>query len=191
MASTPSNGRRPSSLPRRSRRVVAGTAVVLSSYLLAGCGASKTAGSGPGGDSARASTAAPVNLPADQPQKAACGLVTQAEVESAIGAKVGAGKEQVQSGRSLCGFTLVSAADQSVLVVSTSSSGVPAAFDAARANAESPRSVDAGDGAFVSGAQALVRKGNTMVAVLVAVRQPPAQLVGAATKLVQALGARL
>ena len=182
MASLPSNGR-PRHLPR------AAVAVALCSGLLAGCSGSKADGSAGGSDSS--SSAAPVTLPADQAQKPACSLLTQAEVEAAVGAKVAAGKEEVQSGRSLCAFTLVSAADQRVVLVSTSSSGVPAAFEAARANAQSPESVAAGDQGFVSGGQALVRRGNTMVAILVVLRQAPAQLAAAATRLAQAVGTRL
>ncbi len=91
----------------------------------------------------------------------------------------------------MCAFTVAGAADQSVALISTSSSGVPAAFDAARSRAESPQTVSAGEQAFVTGGQAVVRKGTTMVAILVAVRQPPAQLTSAATKLAQAVGNRL
>ena len=182
MASVPSNG-------RRRRRIQTAVAVALCSGLLAACGGSKADGSAGGGGSS--GTAAPVALPTDQAQKAACGLLPQAEVEAAIGARVAAGKEEVQPTRSLCSFTLVSAADQSVVLVSTSSSGVPAAFEAARANAQSPQPVSAGDQAFVSGGQALVRRGNTMVAILVALRQPLGQLAPAATKLAQAVGSRL
>ena len=112
-------------------------------------------------------------------------------MEAAIGAKVAAGKEQAEPGRSLCTFSLASAADQSVVLVSTSSSGVPAAFDAARAKVGSPQPVGAGDQAFVSGAQAMVRRGNTMVAILVVLRHQAAQLTAAATKLAQAVGTRL
>lgn len=184
LASVPSNGR-----PRRRAR--AAIAVALCSGLLAGCGGSKADGSAGSGGPSATGTAGPPALPADQPQKAACGLLTQAEVEAAIGAKVTPGKEEAQPGRSVCSFSLVSTADQSVVVVSTSSSGVPAAFDAARARVESPQPVTAGDQAFVSGAQSLVRKNNTMVAILVVLRQQSAQLTAAATKLAQAVGTRL
>ena len=183
MARVPSNGR-----PRHPSR--AAVAVALCAGLLAGCNGSNASGSGDGNAPSPSGAVAPA-LPADQAQKPACGLVTQAEVESAIGAKVAAGKEQGEPGRSLCTFALVSAADQSVVLVSTSSSGVPAAFDAARAKVGSPQPVGAGDEAFVSGAQAMVRRGNTMVAILVVLRQQAAQLTAAATKLAQAVGARL
>ena len=157
---------------------------------MAGCGGSNASGSGDGNGPSPSGAVAPA-LPADRAQKPACGLVTQAEVEAAIGAKVAVGKEQAEPGRSLCTFSLVSAADQSVVVVSTSSSGVPAAFDAARTKVGSPQPVGAGDQAFVSGAQAMVRRGNTMVAILVVLRQQAAQLTAAATKLAQAVGTRL
>jgi hypothetical protein len=189
MASPPSNGRR-----RRLHGAVAAgaTAVAVCSGLLAGCGGSSK-GSGPAGDATATAgaSAGTVALPPDQPQKAACGLVTPAEVEAALGAKVSPGKEDVQEARSLCAFSLASSADQRVVLLATSSSGVPAAFDAARAKADSPQAVSAGEQAFVSGAQALVRKGNTMVAILVIVRQPPARLASAATKLAVAVGNHL
>jgi hypothetical protein len=183
VGSLPSNG-------RRRRQLAAGTAVVLS-CVLAGCGGSSNAAKPGAGDATTTSRVAAVELPADQPQKAACGLVTQAEVEAAIGVKVAAGKQGAQQGRSLCLFSVVSAADQSVVILSTSSSGVPASFKSTRASAQGARDVTAGDEAFVNGGQALVRKGNTMVAVLVAVRQQPAQLTAAATKLAQVVGTRL
>lgn len=170
-------------------------ALAVSTGLLAGCAGSKADGSSagdvdPSSPSASAS-AAPVALPADQPQKGACGLLTPADVEAAIGTKVTAGKEEVQPARSLCVFTIPSAAGQSVVLVSTSSSGVPAAFKAARDNAQSPQSAGAGEESFVSGGQALVRRGNTMVGILVGLRQQPGQLAAAATKLAQAVGTRL
>lgn len=189
MPSLPSNGRG-RHLPRAA---AAGTlALALGSALLAGCGGSKDAGAGGGSENTTPSvTSATIALPADQPRRPACQLVTQAEVEASVGVRVSAGKETAVEGRSLCSFTVATAADQSVLIVATSSSGVPAAFDAARQKAESPQSVNAGEQAFVSGAQALVRKGNTMVAILVGVRQQPAQLTASATKLAQAVGTRL
>lgn len=179
----PSNGR-----PRRAPRLAV---AALCAGVLAGCGGSSKPSGPAAAGGTTASTSVAVDLPADQPQKAACGLVTQAEVEAAVGAKVSAGKQEVQPGRSLCSFTLVSAADQSVVVLSTSSSGVPAAFASNRANAQGARDVSVGDEAFIAGRQALVRKGNTMVVILVALRQEGAQLVATATKLAQAVGTRL
>jgi hypothetical protein len=178
----PSNGR-----PRRAPRLAA---VALCAGLLAGCGGS-SGGEEAGGGAPTETTSVAVNLPADLPQKPACGLVTQAEVEAAIGARVSPGKQEVQPARSVCSFSLVSAADQSVVIISTSSSGVPASFASSRASAQGPRDVSAGDEAFVVGPQALVRKGNTMVVVLVVVRGEGAQLSSAATRLAQAVGGRL
>jgi len=197
MALLPSNG-------RPGRRVPAGTggvprslaagavALALCSGALAGCGGSPSKASGAGGDGPPSSGApAAAAPPADQAQKPACGLLTQAEVEAAIGARVGPGKQGDQEARSLCGFALASAPDQSVFLVSTSSSGTPAAYESARARAVSPQPVGGGDQAFVSGGQAVVRRGNTMVVILVALRQTPAQLTAAATKLALAVGTRL
>ena len=165
--------------------------VVALSCLLAACGGSSKAAD-PGPEDGAASKRVPaVELPADQPQKPACGLVTQAEVEAAIAARVSAAKQEAQPARSLCSFSLVSAPDQRVVLVSTTSTGVPDFFDSARQRAESPQPVSAGDQAFVAGAQALVRKGNTMVAILVVLRQQAAQLTAAATRLAQAVGTHL
>jgi hypothetical protein len=189
--SSPSNGRRNLNDQRR-RRAAAGAvaAAALCAGALTGCGgSSKAAGSGEGGGAS--TTLAPVSLPADLAQRPACDLVTQAEVEAAVGGKVTAGKGETQPARSVCGFTLVAAADQSVVIVSISSSGVPAAFEASRSQAVGSQPVTAGDQAFVTGTQGLVRKGNTMVAILVAVRQSAAQITAAATRLTQAVGARL
>lgn len=187
MASVPSNGR-----PRPPRRAAAATvAASLCASVLAACG-----GSSGGSGSSAVTTTIPVHaplpsLPAGSPEKAACGLITQAEVEAAVGAKVGPGKEDAQAARSLCSFPLLSTPEQSVVLVSTTSAGVPDFFTTVRDRATAPQSVAAGDQAFVSGGQGLVRKGTTMVAILVVLRQGPAQLVAAATKLTQAVGARL
>jgi hypothetical protein len=183
MASFPSNGR-----SRRAAGALA--AAALCGGLLAGCGGSPSK-SAAGGTTEPPEGAVSADLPADMAQKPACGLVTVAEVEAAIGARVVAGKQDVQAARSTCGFTLASAADQSVLLVLTSSSGVPAAFDTARARANGPQVISAGEAAFVAGGQAVVRKGQTMLVVVVALRQSPSQLAAAATKLAQAAGARL
>ena len=188
MARPPSNGRR-----RLPRAAAGSVALALSTSLLAGCGGGDKARGSSGAEPSTAppSTYAAIALPRDRPQRPACGLVTQAEVEAALAAKVTAPKETAQEGRSLCSFSLATAADQSVLLVSTSSSGVPAAFGAARSSAASPQSVRAGEEAFVSGPQALVRKGTTMVAILVTVRQQPATATASVTKLAEAVGARL
>ena len=182
----PSNGR-----PRRPRRrAAAAAAAALCATLLAGCGGSSDgAEPKPSADTTAEATAP--NLPADMAQRPACGLVTQAEVEAAIGTRVNAGKETVEQARSLCTFAVAAGADQTVGVVAVTSSGVPAFFTAAKQRLTSPQSVSAGDEAFVNGGQALVRRGNTMVAIIVALRREPAQLAGASTRLAQAVGSHL
>lgn len=191
MAAFSSNGRG----RRLPRAAAAALAVSLSSALLAGCGGggAKKAATGGGGDggSTTTVTVAQIALPADQPKRPACGVVSQAEVEAAIGAKVTAGKETNQDARSVCSYTLTTAADQVVLIVTTSSSGVPAAFESARAYAQGAQPINIGDQAFTAGAQAVVRKGTTMAAVLVTVRQQPAQLSASVTKLAQAIGSHI
>lgn len=191
MAAAPANGRR-RGLPAAA---TAGTlAVALGTSLLGGCRASSEAPAPTSGEGSPTTAAAsPATPPArERPlPRSACELVTQAEVEAAIGAPVGAGLQEVEEGRSLCSFRLVTGADESVAVIATSAPGVPASFDAARRNAPSARPVDAGDEAFVNGGQALVRKADTMVVVLVVLRRDPAQLAEAATGLVRLVGGRL
>jgi hypothetical protein len=160
--------------------------------LLAGCGGS-SGGAHAGDAPAAASSSVPpaVSLPPDQPQKPACGMITLGEVEAATGAKFSPAKEETQPGRTLCAFKLISKPEESVVLISTSSSGVPAFFATAFNTAAAPEAVSAGDQAFVSGAQGLVRRGNTMVAILVVLRLPPAQIQAAATKLTQAVGTHI
>ena len=186
----PSNGR-PRRLRGQGRRATGAVAIGLCAVVMAGCGGSSDAGRDP---AATATTNAPVtvpSLPPDMAQRPACGVVTRAEVEAAIGARVNAGKEAVEAARSLCTFTLATSADESIGVVAVTSSGVPAFFATARQRMASLQSVSAGDEAFVSGGQALVRKGNTMVAIIVALRRDQPQLVAASTKLAQAAGTHI
>lgn len=184
----PSNGR-----PRLSRRAGAGAAALLCAGLLVGCGGSSDKAK----DKPTETTAAPSptvsvpSLPADKPQRAACGLVTKAEVEAAIGKGVNPGKEATEAARSLCTFNPVGAADESIAVVTITSSGVPAFFKSARERLTGPQAVSAGDEAFVSGGQGLLRKGDTMVAIIVALRRDLPQLASVATKLVQSVGTHI
>lgn len=182
----PSNGR-----TRRAPRLAA--AALCAGLLATGCGGSSGGAQAGGGAATETSVTVPaaVPLPADMAQKPACGMITIGEVEAAIGTKVSPAKEEAQPGRSLCAFRLISKPEESVLLISTTSSGVPAFFATAFNTAAAPQAVTAGDQAFVSGAQGLVRRANTMVAILVVVRLPPAQIQAAATKLTQAVGTHI
>jgi hypothetical protein len=189
MASLPVDGRR----RRRSKAAAAALAVAIGAGLLAGCGGSSNP-SGGGGGEAEASPSPPPTapaLPADRPPRPACGLVTQAEIEAAVGARVGAGREEAQDGRSVCSFILATAADQRVSVVSTSSSGVRNAFDTARQAVDAPQPVNAGEQAFVTGGLALVRRGDTMVTILVALKRERPELASVATRLATSVGSHL
>jgi hypothetical protein len=164
------------------------------SGLLAGCGGSGKAAAGKSTGAAAASGSASSTTIAvvSGTQKPACGLITQAEIEAAIGAKVGAGHETVDATHSVCSFSLAASADQSVILISTTSSGSAAAFASARGQLGSAaQPLNVGDQAFVAGAQAAVLRGTTLVAVLVIVRQPTAGPAAAATKVAQAVAARL
>jgi hypothetical protein len=183
----PSNGR-----PRHFRRPAAATAAIaLSATLLVGCGGSSD-GAEP--KPATETTSAPdsaASLPADMPQRPACALVTRAEVEAATGARVNPGQETVEAARSMCIFTVAGGGDERVGVVAVTSSGVPAFFTTARSRLTSPQPVRAADEAFVSGGQAVVRRGNTMVAIVVVLRRDPPQLAAVSTKLAQAVGSHM
>lgn len=190
MSALASNGRR-----RTPRAAVAGVAFAVGAGLLGGCGggSTKTATApGTGGGGGGKSAARPTTTAAAEPQKGACGLVTQTEVEAALGTKVAAGRESTEPSRSVCSFALAGAADQSVIVISTTSSDAAAAFAAARQRAGSQaQSVTAGDQAFVAGTQGAALKGRTFVTVLLAVRQSPGALAAAGTKLLQAAAGRI
>jgi hypothetical protein len=189
--SIPSNGRR-GPKGRGPNRAAGALAAALCATLLTACGGSpKASAGGAGAGATNPTTPAAAPLPADRPQKPACGLLTAADVEAAIGAKVNPGKEDALPGRSVCSFSLATGADQTVLVVSTSSSQVPASFDAARQRSGAVQTVNAGDQAFVADAQGFVRKGDTMVAVVLVLRRPAAELGAAATKLLQAAATHL
>lgn len=175
-------------------KAAAGTlAVVLAAAVGGGCGGGPKPSAGGAGEAGPEPTSPPpVALPADQPLRPACGLVTQAEVEAAVGSRLGPGQQENQEPRSVCTFGLAASADQRVALVVTSSSGVPAAFEAARGNMGSPQTVSAGDQAFASGGLAIVRKGTTMVAIVVALRrQDSARLTAVASKLAQSVGSHL
>ena len=189
MASRPANGRR----RRPSKAAAAALSVVLGAGLLGGCGGSGSSDGSDRGGAEETASAAPTMppLPTDQPQRPACGLVTQAEVEAAVGARVGPGRQQNEEGRSLCSFSLAASSDQSVALISTSSSGVPAAFESTRQKLAGAQPFNAGDQAFVAGGQAVVRKGTTMVAIVVFLRQQGPQLANAATKLAQSVATHL
>lgn len=190
---TPPAPRRP--LPRAA---AGGVALALCSSLVAGCGGGSSQASGKArakaGDGATGETlAATPPLVASGPQRQACTILTQAEVEAAIGAKATAGKAADQGlVGSGCSYALAAGPDQVVLIVSTTSPGSPAAFDAARQRASQPaQPVSAGDRAFVAGGQAAVLKGTTLVVILVATKQVPAAQEQTAATLAQSVASHL
>ena len=124
------------------------------------------------------------------PQRPACGLVSTADIEASLaGAKVAAGRESVDDARSVCFYPLAATGEQGVIITSTTSPGAGAAFAKVRDNlGPAAQPLDAGDQAFVAGAQAAVLKGTTLVAVLVTARPSPA---GAAATVAQAAAAHL
>lgn len=182
---SPSNGR-----PRVRRR--AAVAAIVCAGLLAGCGGSSDrTGPQPETTQAPPPTVTVPALPADRAQRPACGFLSQAEVEAVVGAKVSAGKETAEPTRTVCTFTPVAGAAESIAVVAVTSSGVPAFFTSTRERLNRPQAVAVGDEAFVSGGQGLVRRADTMVAVVVVLRRDLPQLAAMATKLVQTIGTHI
>lgn len=180
----------------RRRRGTRATGLVLAlSVLVAGCGggSAKPKASAPKAGASGTTPSTAAALVATGPQRQACSLLTQAEVEAAVGGKTNAPRpsEQATAG-SGCSFTLAAGPDQAILVASTTSPGSPAAFDAARARANPPaQTVSAGDKAFVAGGQAVALKGSTLVTVVVATKQAAAAQTQTATRLIQAAAARV
>jgi hypothetical protein len=169
-------------------------ALALCSSVVAACGGRSSNGSGAQPPTSRGANGVQTPpLVATGPQRDACTLVTQVEVEAAVGAKVTAARPGGQgTGGSACNYALAAGPDQAVALVSTTSPGSAAAFDADRQRAIEPvRTVSAGDRAFVAGGQGVVLKGTTIVVVLVATKQAQAAQELTATKLIQAAAARL
>lgn len=196
MAVIPSNGRyRARSAPRvrrAPRAAAAGMALAVCSSLVAGCGGSSKTSGGTAPARSAAGLASTTLAPVFGVQKPACGLVTQAEVEAAIGAKTLAPRESADQTRSVCSFSLASTTDQAVIIATTTSSAAAASFAADRARmGAAAQTVTAGDEAFVAGGQAAVRKGSTSVTLLLALRSSPNGLGPIATKIVQAIASRL
>jgi hypothetical protein len=187
VASVPANGR-----TRRGPRAaaVAGLSVALCSSLAVACSSSSGSGTKPAAASgAGAPAAAPATTATGGSQRPACGLVTQAEIEAAVGVKVNAGRESVDEFRSVCSFVVVGATDPGVILTSTTSPSSAAGFARVRDNlGDAAQPIDLGDKAFAAEPQAAVLKGSTLVAVLVTVRPAPA---GAATKVAEAAAAHL
>jgi hypothetical protein len=175
------------------RAAVGGVALALCSSLVAGCGGGSSPGKAKSDPKAGGSSSAttPALVPSG-PQRQACTIVSQADVEAAVGAKATAGRPADQGlVGSGCSYALASAADQAVLVVTVTSPGSAAAFDAARQQAGAAQTVSAGDRAFVTGGEAVVLKGTTLVTIVVATKQAPAAQTQAATRLAQAAASHL
>jgi hypothetical protein len=166
-------------------------AVVLALVATA-CGGREKAGGGggtKGGGSAEGATTTIESGPAGQVPSGTpgppCRLVTDADVGSAVGSSV----RQAGSNDRSCVFALTSAADQIVLV--TTSPGSVSAFEAGKAGGPVENIPGLGDRAFVSGGKAMVLKGNTLLLVIVGLKQPNSTLSGIARKLAQAATARI
>lgn len=123
---------------------------------------------------------------------AACGLLTRAEVESAVGAPVNAGKgiEREGSGSS-CSWSLRSDGSQNVSLAATP--GNAASFDrvlSSRGGAQQ-RLTGVGDGAIVAEGSAVGFKGSTLVLIAINTSQTEARKRASAEALVRAAVPRI
>jgi hypothetical protein len=165
---------------RAATRVACG-ALALVGLLLAGCG-----GGGHKGE-ASATTVAPADttIPAVASDKP-CDIVTQGEVEAAVGEAVRAGGSAGTGAGVGCTFTPVKGTGSLILVVKATD-GSPAKYDQIKRAAAAPKDITGvGDKAFVAGGQAVVLKGSDLYVVVIKLDRPAAALADASTKLVKA-----
>lgn len=168
--------------------------------LAAGCMALILSACGASGSSKASSAPSKPATPATDDQGASataagpgtpCRLVSEADVEAAVGADVRqSGSTDTSTGKG-CSFALASASDQNVFVVATNPANSAAAFDAAKANAAVEPIAGLGDRAFVLGGRAVVQKGSTLLVVIVGLKQSPSSLAAAARKLAQSAAPRI
>lgn len=119
-----------------------------------------------------------------------CRLLTQAEVQAAVGAPV---KQPMSApGAEACTFALASGGGQ-VLVLSSDAADNPTKFDSYSRGAARPveNLPGVGDRAFLVGGQAYVLKGSVLVGIAVDMRQPEARLNEVARRLVQLAAGRI
>jgi hypothetical protein len=159
----------------------AGTALAVASLLLVGCGGGGSKGEASGTTVAGAGTTVPA-VASDKP----CDLVTQSEVEAAVGAPVKAGGSAGTGAGTGCTFALAAGGESLILVVKTTE-GSPAKFDQIKKAAVAPKDLSGvGDKGFVAAGQAVVLKGADLYVVVLKLDRPDAALADASTKLVKA-----
>ena len=121
----------------------------------------------------------------------ACGLITKAEVEAAIGTRVNDGQSS-GGGSTTAACKYEVAGTQQAVIVAISTGTDPADFQKAKASTPDVQAVPgAGPDTFVSGGKAFVLKGTNLALVAVNIDRPVPTLTEAAKKLAQAASGRL
>ena len=168
----------------RSRTAVAVVALALASgLLLAACGGGDDKGEASDPAAPGVSTTDAPTVVSDKP----CELVTQAEVEAAIGAAVKPNGSAGSGAGTSCAFSLATGADSLILVVKSTDAGNATSYDTIKQGAASPKDLTGiGDKGFVAGGQAVVLQGTNLFVVVTKLDRPAAALADASTKIVRA-----
>ncbi len=159
---------------------VLGLALVMG-VVFSGCG---------GGDDKSSSTSFPkiaTTAFTGDPNKA-CTLVTQSEVEAAIGSPVkpGAGAQGV-----VCRFEVASKPSSFVLIEANESSQASQIYDLKASSVERAENLaGVGERAFVAGDRAVILRGSRLVTLTVSTGQPQAAVTAALKKLAASVGRR-
>ncbi len=159
------------------------TLVLVSALLLAGCGGGDDKGEASDTTDPGASTTVAPAVVSDKP----CDIVTEAEVETAIGAPVNAGGSAGSAAGTSCTFALATGADSLILVVKSTDPKNAANYETIKAGAASPKDLtDIGDKGFVAGGQAVVLNGTNLFVVVTKLDRSATALADASTKIVRA-----
>ncbi|MEA2844310.1 MAG: hypothetical protein QOJ69_1981 [Actinomycetota bacterium] len=165
----------------RARAGAAGVAALLL-LLLVGCG-----GGGDKGEATATTVEGASTTVAPAGSGKPCDLVTQAEVEAAVGAPVKAGGSAGTPQGTACSFSLASNGAEVILVLKSTDQGNVANYDKIKKGSTGAKDLSGlGDKAFVAGGQAVVLKGTSLYVVTLSLDRPPAELADASTNLVKA-----
>jgi hypothetical protein len=171
--------------------MVAGALACVAALVLAGC-------SGGGGDEAASTTTTslfPPTVPVPAAERisqgtGACGLLTPADIQAAVGAAADAGAGNRYEQSSSCRWTIRAGQGQEVSVAV--GPGSRQSFDAALNRVPSAnRLTGVGDAAFAAGNTAYALKGSTLLLLVVNTRSAPDTQSRAATELLRAAVGRL
>ena len=172
-----------SGVRRRGRRLVALAAVLALAGAACGDDGGDGTASGGAGGSGASTTVDGVEVP--QEPGPPCTLVTESDVETAVGADVKQVSARSQGPSRGCVFSLTSAQEERVVVLVANSANSAAAFEQAKAGARIENVTGVGDRAFLADNKAVALRGSTLVIIVVGLKQPTPSLGQMARKLAQ------